>query len=197
MVFLAGVITFLNVGIIIVTHGKICLVEIPVVLYQAVWTRPLLWAPKQWSSWIVQFLETERPILERPDTSDWMLEQTVSKGNLNFYSFEIKPEICQCSTTFQISGFMSTQYQFRFPLAIKSTLLREFSRKLRIFLVSVVRFQEIGTIQWIFINIEFQMAAFQGLLKLTIPLDISTSLKILWLTKIFLNDKKNVKYSVK
>ena len=34
------------------------------------------------------------------------------------------------------------------------------------------------------------MAAFQGLLKLTIPLDISTSLKILWLTKIFLNDKK-------
>ena len=35
MVFLAGVITFLNVGIIIVTHGKICLVEIPVVFDQA------------------------------------------------------------------------------------------------------------------------------------------------------------------
>ena len=36
------------------------------------------------------------------------------------------------------------------------------------------------------------MAAFQGLLKLTTPLDISTSLKILCLTKILLNNKKYV-----
>ena len=35
MVFLAGVITFVNVGIIIVTHGKRCSVEIPVVFDQA------------------------------------------------------------------------------------------------------------------------------------------------------------------
>ena len=34
------------------------------------------------------------------------------------------------------------------------------------------------------------MAAFQGLLKLTTPLDISTSLKILCLTKILLTNKK-------
>ena len=36
------------------------------------------------------------------------------------------------------------------------------------------------------------MAAFQGLLKLTTPLDISTSLKILCLTKILLINKKYV-----
>ena len=41
------------------------------------------------------------------------------------------------------------------------------------------------------------MAVFQGLLKLTIRLDTSTSLKILWLTKILLIDKKYANYSVK
>ena len=48
----------------------------------------------------------------------------------------------------------------------------------------------IGTLHSKFLITEIQMAAFQGLLKLTTPLVISTSLKILCLTKILLTNKK-------